>query len=212
MKKNPIIVGQPVLVVIDIQQAGFLAGRSSGITHMADLPTNLRRARTVIDAARATGVPIVFLQEAHRASRVDFGRELDGDEDEHCIEGWPGTEVAAEIVGLRPDDYVIKKRRYSGFIGTDLEILLRGLKAETLILVGALTNICVHYTFADAHQYDYHCRVVEDCVGGSDLEAHNAALRAMEYLQHGARRTSGEMADAFRAHAAIQGAKLAASA
>ena len=137
LKNNPIIVGQPVLVVIDIQQAGFLAGRSSGITHMADLPTNLRRARTVIDAARATDVPVVFLQEAHRASRVDFGRELDGDEDEHCVEGWPGTEVAAEVVGLRPDDYVIKKRRYSGFIGTDLEILLRGLKAETLILVGA---------------------------------------------------------------------------
>lgn len=198
-KNNPIIVGRPVLVVVDIQQAGFMAGKASGIAHMPELGANLARARRVIDAARADGVPVVFLQEAHRVTRVDFGRELDGDEDEHLVEGWPGTEIAAEVVGLTPDDYVIKKRRYSGFIGTDLEILLRGLKADTLILVGGLTNVCVHYTFADAHQYDYHCRVVEDCVGGSDVAAHEASLRAMEYLQHGARRTSDEIVAAFAA-------------
>ena len=210
-KNTPIIVGQPVLIVVDIQQAAFQPGHTSGISHMSDLSTNMRRARSVIDAARATGIPIIFLQEAHRVTRVDFGRELDGDEDEHLVEGWQGTEIAAEVVGLKPEDYVIKKRRYSGFIGTDLEILLRGLKAETLILVGGLTNVCVHYTFADAHQADYHSRVVEDCVGGSDAEAHNAALRAMEYLQHGARRSSGEMIDAFKAYAAGSAAELAAT-
>ncbi len=208
-KTNPIIVGQAVLVVVDIQQQPFLSGQSGGIAHMPELAANMRRARTVIDAARANGVPLVFLQEAHRVTRVDFGRELDGDEDEHLVEGWPGTEVAAEVVGLRPEDYVIKKRRYSGFIGTDLEILLRGLKAETLILVGGLTNVCVHYTFADAHQNDYHCRVVEDCVGGSDADAHNASLRAMEYLQHGARRTSAEIIDAFRVSSARSDTSLA---
>jgi len=208
-KTNPIIVGQAVLVVVDIQQQPFLSGQSGGIAHMPELAANMRRARTVIDAARANGVPLVFLQEAHRVTRVDFGRELDGDEDEHLVEGWPGTEVAAEVVGLRPEDYVIKKRRYSGFIGTDLEILLRGLKAETLILVGGLTNVCVHYTFADAHQNDYHCRVVEDCVGGSDADAHNASLRAMEYLQHGARRTSAEIIDAFRVSSTRSDTRLA---
>ncbi len=196
-------------MVVDIQQQPFLSGQSGGIAHMPELAANMRRARTVIDAARANGVPLVLLQEAHRVTRVDFGRELDGDEDEHLVEGWPGTEVAAEVVGLRPEDYVIKKRRYSGFIGTDLEILLRGLKAETLILVGGLTNVCVHYTFADAHQNDYHCRVVEDCVGGSDADAHDASLRAMEYLQHGARRTSAEIIDAFQVSSARSDTRLA---
>jgi biuret amidohydrolase len=200
-KDNPIIVGQPVLVVIDIQRAGFLPGNSSGISHMPALPINMRRARLVIDAARECGVPLVFLQEAHRSTRVDFGRELDGDEDEHLIEGWESTEIAHDVVGLLPEDDVIRKRRYSGFIGTDLDILLRGLKADTLILIGALTNVCVHYTFADGHQRDYHCRVVEDCVGGSDEAAHEAALTAMEYLQHGARRSSDEIIAAFRAFA-----------
>lgn len=198
-KNNPMIVGQPVLVVVDIQKSGFIETGYQDIPLMPGLADNMRRARGVIDAARAAGVPIVFLQEAHRITGVDFGRELDGDEDEHLLEGDEGTEIAAEVVGLRPDDYVIRKRRYSGFIGTDLEILLRGLKAETLLLVGGLTNVCVHYTFADAHQKDFHVRVVEDCVGGSDRAAHDAALTAMEYLQHGARRSSGEVIEAFLA-------------
>jgi len=75
--------------------------------------------------------------------------------------------------------------------------LLKGLKAETLILVGALTDVCVHYTFVDAHQGDYFCRVVEDCVGGSSIQAHKASLKAMEYLQTGAIRTSIEVMEAM---------------
>ncbi len=201
-KNNPMLVGQPVLIVVDIQQACFVSADDSGIAMMPDMPDRMRRARLVIDAARESGVPIVFLQECHRRSGVDFGRELDGNEDEHLIEGDAATEIAAEVVGLRSDDDVIRKRRYSGFIGTDLDILLRGYRAETLVLVGGLTNVCVHYTFADGHQRDYHCRVVEDCVAGSDAAAHDAALTAMEYLQHGARRSSTEIVEAFRSRPA----------
>ena len=102
-------------------------------------------------------------------------------------------------MGFRPDDYLIKKRRYSAFFGTDFEILLRGLKVDTLLLVGGLTDVCVHYTFVDGHQSDYFCRVIEDCVGGSSLEAHEAALRAMEYLQTGARRSLDEVCSAMEA-------------
>jgi nicotinamidase-related amidase len=91
----------------------------------------------------------------------------------------------------------VPKRRYSAFYATDLEILLKGLKVQTLILTGCLTDVCVHYTFVDGHQGDYHCRVVEDCVGGSGLAAHEAALKAMEYLQAGARRGSDEVLAAF---------------
>jgi nicotinamidase-related amidase len=69
--------------------------------------------------------------------------------------------------------------------------------AETLVLVGSLTDVCVHYTFADAHQHDYRCRVVTDCVGGSSLEAHEAALRAMHYLQSDCLVTSDEVLAAF---------------
>jgi nicotinamidase-related amidase len=77
---------------------------------------------------------------------------------------------------------------------------MKGLRADTLIMIGGLTDVCVHYSFVDGHQHDYFCRVVEDCVAGSSLEAHEASLRAMEYLQTGARRTSSEVIDAFKAY------------
>jgi nicotinamidase-related amidase len=96
-----------------------------------------------------------------------------------------------------PEEFHIVKRRYSGFIGTDFEIVLRGLRASTLILIGGLTDVCVHYTFADAHQRDYYVRVVTDCVGGSSQYLHDAALAAMEYLQTGAMRTTEEILAAF---------------
>jgi len=197
MPQQPLIVGRPVLLVIDIQKGAFLGG--GGIPHMPGYLDHMANARRVIDAARAADIPPVFFQEAHRPDHVDFGRELDGSEDVHCVEGDPGTEIAAEETGFRPSDYFIRKRRYSCFFGTDLEILLKGLKAETLILIGGLTDVCVHYTFADGHQHDYHCRVVEDAVGGSSDTAHAASLNAMEYLQTGARRRTEEILDAFAA-------------
>ncbi|MDF2235576.1 cysteine hydrolase [Albimonas sp. CAU 1670] len=194
MPRQPMIVGNPVVLVIDIQKGGFLDGYDGGIPKMADWRPNMGRARQVIDAARASGTPLIFFQEAHRPDMIDFGRELDGTETVHCVEGREGTEIAIEETGYRPgEDYFIRKRRYSCFFGTELEILLKGLKAQTLILIGGLTDVCCHYTFADGHQHDYHCRIVGDAVGGSSDAAHAASLAAMEYLQTGAVRSTQEI-------------------
>ena len=187
-KQRSIIEGRAALIVIDIQ-AGTFVKRSNderAIPHMEDYDVRMLNARALIDKARECDVPVIFIQEIHRANLVDFGRELDGDEDIHCLDNNPDTDLAKEQMGFIPGDYHIQKRRYSAFFGTDLEILLRGLKAETLLLVGGLTDVCVHYTFVDGHQSDYFCRVVEDCVAGSGIEAHDASLKAMEYLQNGA--------------------------
>lgn len=195
-----IIEGNPVLIVVDIQggaPADPSAATPPSMPFMDDYDERMKGAPELVAAARQNGVPIVFFQEAHRRDLVDFGRELDGAEGIHLLEGDPGTEISAEL-GVGPDDYVIRKRRYSCFFGTELEILLKGLKANTLILIGGHTDVCVHYTFVDAHQHDYFCRVVEDCVAGSSIEAHDAALNAMEYLQTGARRSSAEMLAAFQ--------------
>ena len=201
MAKQPILVGKTVLIVVDIQKGAFL-DIDGGIPHMPGYTENMTRARKVIDAAHETGTPVVFFQEIHRRNMIDYGRELDGSETIHCMEGDPGTPVAADEMDMRPTDYFIQKRRYSCFFGTELEILLKGLKAETLILVGAMTDVCVHYTYVDAHQHDYYCRVVTDCVGGTSVAAHEASLTAMEYLQTGANRSSTEIIEALHAHVA----------
>jgi|SRR5579863_3308281 len=195
--RQEMIVGNPVLIVVDIQK-GAGAGDPPPIPHMCETGATVPNARLLIAAAREAHVPVVFIQEAHRPDLVDFGRELDGSETVHCLEDDPLTEISDKI-GYRPDDYFIRKRRYSAFYGTDLEILLKGLKAQTLILIGGLTDVCVHYTFVDAHQGDYYTRVVEDCVIGSSYAAHDASLNAMEYLQAGARRTTAEVLAAFAA-------------
>jgi nicotinamidase-related amidase len=171
-----------------------------GISHMAGYAERIGRTQALLAAARAAAIPVVFFQEVHRPSGIDFGRELDGTEGVHCVEGRPGTglhpALLPELGGSHPEFHIVK-RRYSGFIGTDFEIVLSGLRASTLILVGGLTDVCVHYTFADAHQRDFYVRVVTDCVGGSSQYRHDAALDAMEYLQTGALRTSDEILTAF---------------
>jgi nicotinamidase-related amidase len=189
-------VGNPVLVVVDMQEGGAMSAEEAGIPVMSGHAERVQRAERLLAAARSAGVPVVFFQEVHRSSGVDFGRELDGTEGVHCVEGQPGTDLEPSLRPL-PDEFHIVKRRYSGFIGTDFEIVLRGLRASTLILVGGLTDVCVHYTFADAHQRDFYVRVVTDCVGGSSQYLHDAALAAMEYLQTGAVRTTEEILTAF---------------
>ncbi len=191
--KRKLIEGRPALIVIDIQQSAFVEKEVRSIPHMPDYAGRVARARFAIDRAREAGIPVVFIQEIHRADLVDFGRELDGSEDVHCLDDNPETALAKEVIDFRDGDYLVQKRRYSAFYGTDLEILLRGLGADTLLLTGGLTDVCVHYTFVDGHQGDYFCRVIEDCVAGSSPEAHEAALRAMEYLQTGARRSLDEV-------------------
>lgn len=197
----PMITGEPVLVSVDIQRGYALPPEQTGIALMegqSDLITNAER---IVAAARAAHIPIIFFKEVHRPNGVDFGRELDGDEDAHCLEGDEATELWPTLTP-GPGEYAIAKRRYSCFFGTDLEILLKGLGANTLILVGGLTDVCVHYTFADGHQHDYRMRVVSDCVIGSTLARHEASLSAMEYLQHGACRTTSEVVEAFAAYGA----------
>lgn len=194
---NELIVGRPVFISIDNQQGGF--NEDSLIPDMGGYGERVDRAVAMLASAREAGIPVIFLQERHSRTHIDFGRELDGREGVHCVEDAADTELVPSMQPL-PDEYHVIKRRYSAFFGTDLEILLKGLGAETLILCGGLTDVCVHYTFVDAHQHDYHVRVATDAVGGSTEAAHEASLDAMEYLQTGALRSSTEIIEAFRAY------------
>lgn len=183
------IHGSTVLVVVDFQ-GGPLDGPMSQDDPF-DVPAQRDRAVAMVDAARAKGVPVVWIQEVHKPHLIDIGRELDGSEGPHCIEGNRYTELAA---GLEPldEEFHIRKRRYSAFFGTELEIVLRAFKAETLVLIGGFTDICILYTAVDAHQRDLHLNVVTDVVMGSSLQAHDDALDMIAYLQSRALVTSEE--------------------
>jgi nicotinamidase-related amidase len=173
------IFGNTVLVVVDFQGGDLSQSRS------VYAQEQLGKAIALVAECRAKGVPVVWIQEVHKPHLTDIGRELDGSEGPHCIEGDPRTEIAAGL-DPRPEEFHIRKRRYSAFFATELELVLRAYKAESLLLIGGFTDICVLYTAADAHQRDFHINVLTDVVSGSSRQAHDDALLMMQYLQRDA--------------------------
>jgi len=184
---------RPALLVIDMQH-DFVDEKGAIPCEGASLV--VPKIKELIEEARRSRIPVIFTQEVHRPQRVDFGRELDGDEPLHCVEGSRGAEIVEELAPEK-SDYVVPKRRYSGFFGTDLSILLRGLGVDTLYITGAATDVCVYLTAMDAHQFDFKVKIPRDCVTGTSQAAHEAALAAVERLQKGAVTVSTKVIETF---------------
>ena len=120
--------------------------------------------QTVIDAARRSGATVIFVVDAHRQN-VRRDREF-LKRTPHCIENSWGAKVIDEL-GARPDDLFVIKRRYSAFFNTDLDLTLRDLEIDALIVMGVVTNICVRSTVHDAFFLGYKVIVPEDCVAAT---------------------------------------------
>ena len=80
----------------------------------------------------------------------------------HCIQDSNGAEVISDIA--KYGDYRIKKRRYSAFFGTDLDLYLRERGLNNVVVVGVLANICVLHTAGDACALGYTTTAVRDCI------------------------------------------------
>jgi len=182
--KQGIIVGKPALIVIDYQNDFVDPGSP---IECVGAKQALLNTLPVIKKAREANIPVIFTQEYHRNPEAfglfDLGREADGEDPLHTVIGTKGFELDDDLKPLAPNDYIMPKPRYSCFIGTDLDLVLRSHKIDTLIITGVCTNICVHYTFIDAHQKDFWVRIVEDCVAAPNVPAHEAAITQMRYLQ-----------------------------
>lgn len=139
------------------------------------------KLRELLDFARGSQIPIIYTQEVHRSSKVDFGRELDYGETLHCVEGSKGVEIIPDLCP-QGTDYVLVKRRYSGFFATDLDLLLKGLGVDTVVITGVATDVCVRATAQDAMQHDYRVVVPRECVAGTNADRHEAALENIAYV------------------------------
>lgn len=115
---------------------------------------------SVIEAARKQGVPILWVHDTHRKNmrreRAFLKRSP------HCEEGSWGIEIVSEL-NAREDDIHVTKRRYSSFFQTDLDLTLKDMLIEQLIVFGVVTNICVRSTVADAFFLGYEVLVPQDC-------------------------------------------------
>jgi ureidoacrylate peracid hydrolase len=143
----------------------------------------------LLERARNNRIPIVYVNDSHRPGlRQDreFKKRA-----EHCIEGTWGAEVIKE---LKPQegDFVVKKRRFSGFYETDLDLTLKDLKIDTVIIIGVVTNICVRSTVHDAFFRGYKVIIPRDCVMATgereqesslyDIETHFGEVAASERI------------------------------
>lgn len=120
------------------------------------LPSILQTAK-LTTAARAVGMPVIFTNDAHLPG-IDRELELWGT---HGIAGTPEAQTSP-LLDPQPTDYVVEKRRYSGFFQTGLLLLLNELGVDTLICCGMDTNICVKHTVADAYFNNFNIIVVGD--------------------------------------------------
>ena len=125
----------------------------------------LPRIKKVLEECRKHGLLVVFLKHSYREGKYD--KNLINMRP-NCIEGTDGDEIDPMLEVDPVKDYVIKKRRYSGFFGTDLDLVLRENKIENVIIVGTKTNCCIRATVTDAYNLDYLPIVVSDCVATND--------------------------------------------
>ncbi|MCM1195299.1 MAG: cysteine hydrolase [Corallococcus sp.] len=111
----------------------------------------------LLDGARKADIPVIFCNDAH-VKGIDHELKLWGD---HAIAGTKGAEVIPELK-LCDKDYVVPKRRYSGFFHTDLDLLLKELGVDTVVMTGLHTHMCVRHTTADAYCLGYNVVVAKD--------------------------------------------------
>ncbi len=161
--------GHTALLVIDVQREYFERDGPAFVEHAADVLPVINR---LIDAFRGHGLPVVFMQHVHRADGSDAGRMGDfsaPDEEDSFIEGTSRAQLIPEL-HRGPDDVVVLKRRYSSFVGTDLEAILHTAGVRTVVISGLMTSFCCETTARDAHGRDYEVLFVADANEGPDLE------------------------------------------
>ena len=130
--------------------------------------------------------PVIYTNDAHILN-VDKELELWGP---HAVRGTWGAKVVEELEP-NDDDFVVTKRRYSAFFGTDLDLLLRELGVNEVVLTGVATNVCVLHTAADAFFRGYKVTVVSD---GTMSVPQEEQQRWLEYMKtvYGAKIVSTE--------------------
>jgi isochorismatase family protein len=141
----------------------------------------LPEIKEVLELCRSKNCLIVYLQHCNRAGKFD---KKAATMRPNCIEGTFGVEIDP-MLETKPEDYVIQKRRYSGFFGTDLDLVLRENNIENLIVVGTKTNCCIRATVTDAFYYNYEPYVVRECVATNSETVNEVHLSDIDkYLGH----------------------------
>lgn len=129
--------------------------------------------RSVIAAARALEVPIFWIIQCHDP-KLRRDREL-LKRGSHCLIGSWGVQIIEDLQP-EPNDFYVQKHRYSAFFRTNLDVLLKDMECDQLIVFGVVTNICVRSTVHDAFFEGYEVVVPEDCCSATGPREQESSL------------------------------------
>jgi nicotinamidase-related amidase len=147
-----------------------------------------RKIQALKQRARQTGIPTIYVNDNFGRWRSDFNAQV-----EHCLHDDVRGREIARLLRPEADDYFVLKPKHSGFFSTTLDLLLDYLRAETLVLTGLATNICVLFTANDAYMRDFRLFVPSDCVAANTTADNEYALDQMRKLLKADIRSSGEL-------------------
>lgn len=167
------------VVVIDMQNAYASPG---GYVDLAGFDISgaagtIAKIATVLDAARAAGMPVIYLQNGWDAEYVEAGgpgspnwhksnalKTMRQRPDLHgkllARGGWDYELVDA--LAPKPGDIRLHKTRYSAFFNSQLDSTLRARGIRTIVFVGIATNVCVESTLRDGFHLEYFGVMLED--------------------------------------------------
>ena len=188
------------LLVVDVQNdfvspQGSAGKRGEDVSAALAMMPNLIR---VIDAGRRVGLTIIYIKTTHgewtdTPSWIYRSSQKSGLST--CREGTWGAEFY-EGISPRASERVVIKHRYSAFINTDLNTVLRARGIQSVLVCGVATNVCVETTGRDAYMYDYYVTTIDDCSAAYDAKLHMATLENMR-RHFGPVASSGEIIESW---------------
>jgi ureidoacrylate peracid hydrolase len=168
------------LIVVDVQNdfvspEGSAGKRGDDVGAAMAMIPNLTG---LIDQARKVGLTIVYIRTTHSdwtdtASWIYRTSQKSGLST--CREGTWGAEFYDGIAPL-PSERVVIKHRYSAFINTDLNTVLKARGIQSILVCGVATNVCVETTARDGYMYDYYVTMIDDCSAAYDAKLHMSTL------------------------------------
>lgn len=153
------------LLLIDAQNEYFLPDGALHTPNAASIEPNLQR---LLAAARDAGAHVVHVHHVHAPEGYDVGRMGDFGGEPSFVAGTEGARPFATLAPLAGEP-VVEKTRYSAFVNTALESILKTWGADTVVVTGLMTQFCSVTTARHAHDLDYRVVFVPDANAGPDL-------------------------------------------